>query len=331
MAVWGRIAELLLREGRLALVTVIETRGSTPREPGAAMIVLPSGAFSGTIGGGTLEWQVQGAAQRALGRGERGVTVRDFSLGPELGQCCGGRVTVAIETLDASDIETAQDFARAEEAGPLVTTVHPTGDGGWARRFARQDEAASLGDAVIAWHPAGGLLRRFADERTPLYLFGAGHVGRALVLALAPLPFRVSWIDPRPGAFPVHVPGSVAMRQPADPVAELSTAPDDAFVLIMTHSHALDFDVVAASLAARRFRYVGLIGSATKRARFLHRLRDLGLGGVAERNMVCPVGLTTIRSKLPAAIAAGISADLLVRREDVAAHVATPEVRHAHA
>lgn len=330
MAWWPRIAELLAREGRLAVVTVIETRGSTPREPGAGMIVLPDGAFSGTIGGGTLEWQALGAAQGALGRGERGVAIRHFSLGPELGQCCGGRLKVAIDTLDAGDLEAVRGFAQAEAAGPLVTVVHRAADGAWNRRVADADEVLALGDAATAWIAGHGLLQRVADERSALYLFGAGHVGRALVLALAPLPFRVTWIDPRSGAFPEHVPAAVELRQAADPVAELANAPDDASILVMTHSHALDFDIVAAALAAARFSYVGLIGSATKRARFFSRLRDLGLGEAAERHLVCPIGLTSIRSKLPAAIAAGIAADLLVRRDEIAALAATPEDRHAH-
>lgn len=330
MPLWHRIAELLARDGRLALITIIETRGSTPRGPGANMIVLPDGSFSGTIGGGTLEWQAQGAAQDLLGRRERGVSVRDFSLGPELGQCCGGRLKVAIEGFDAADLGTVRALARAEEAGLLVTTLRRTENGQWERRVASQDEAAALGGASVAGLPGGGLLQRFADERTHLHLFGAGHVGRALMLALAPLPFRLTWIDSRPGAFPDRLPGAVDARQSADPVAELGSAPDNAFVLVMTHSHALDFDIVAAALAAGRFRYVGLIGSATKRARFLGRLGDMGLGAAAEQSLVCPVGLTAIRSKLPAAIAAGIAADLLVRREQVAPLAALPEERHAH-
>jgi xanthine dehydrogenase accessory factor len=327
---WPRIADLLAREGRLAVVMVVETHGSTPREPGAAMVVLPNGSFSGTIGGGTLEWQALGAAQAALGRGERGVALRSLSLGPELGQCCGGRLKLAIDVLDATDLDIIRGFAAMEAVGPVVTIARGTPEHGWERRLARADEALALRGAGAAWLPALGLVQRVADERTPLFLFGAGHVGRALVLALAPLPFRVVWIDPRPGAFPERVPGGVELSQPADPVAELGRAPDEAFLLVMTHSHAVDFDIVAAALTAGRFHHVGLIGSATKRARFLHRLRDLGLGTAAEHSLVCPIGLTAIRSKLPAAIAAGIAADLLVRRDAMAALAATPEERHAH-
>ncbi len=310
MRLWSRIADLLEGEERLALVTIVETRGSTPREAGARMIVLPSGAFSGTIGGGALEWQALGAAQAALARGTLRLSLRDIVLGPELGQCCGGRVKLAIETIDTSELDVARALAEREAEGPVVTISDGTG-----RRVADAAEIAALGSAAARLTAGGALLQRFEDARTSLHLFGAGHVGRALVLALAPLPFRITWIDPRPGAFPERLAGAVSLLAPAEPAAALATAPDGAFVLVMTHSHALDLDIVAAALAADRFAYVGLIGSATKRGRFLFRLREMGLGGAAEKHLVCPVGVPVLRAKLPAAIAAGIVVELLLRRE----------------
>jgi xanthine dehydrogenase accessory factor len=316
---WRRIADLLPREGRLALVSIVATRGSTPREAGARMIVLPSGAFSGTIGGGALEWQALGAAQAALARGAPGLGLRDIVLGPELGQCCGGRVTLAIETLGAEDLATARLFAEREAEGSLVVF-----SGGAGRRLAEAAEIAALGTAAARVTASGGLLQRFADARTPLYLFGAGHVGRALVLALASLPFRIAWIDPRPGAFPDLVAGAVSLLAPAEPITALAAAPDGAFVVVMTHSHALDLDLVAAALAAGRFAYVGVIGSATKRARFLARLAAMGLSDRARRQLVCPVGVPALHAKLPAAIAAGIAVELLLRREQAALGMPLP-------
>jgi xanthine dehydrogenase accessory factor len=329
MGFWGRVAEFLEQEGKLALVTVIETRGSVPREPGASMIVLPSGAFSGTIGGGALEWQALGAAQAALGRAERSVVVRDFALGPELGQCCGGRLKVALEVLDRHDLGAVRDLDREERVGTLVTLLQPAPNRGWQRRAATPQEAAALGAVPVAWAAAGGLLQRFADQRTPVYLFGAGHVGRAVVLALAPLPFRVTWIDPRPGAFPERFPGAVEALQLPDPVAALDTAPATTFALVMTHSHPLDFAIVVRALAAK-LPFVGLIGSATKRARFLKRLDEASLGEDAAERLVCPIGLPTIRSKLPAAIAAGVAADLLMRQERLAAVAPLPAEKTLH-
>jgi xanthine dehydrogenase accessory factor len=330
MRVWERIVDLLGREPRVALVTVVEARGSTPREAGARMIVLPSGGFSGTIGGGALEWQALGAAQAALARGGDSVSLRDIALGPELGQCCGGRVKLAIEVIGADDLELAGALAAREAAGLLVTVSRHLPDGPVERRPADAAEIAALGPAAVLLTRSGALLQRFEDTVTPLHLFGAGHVGRALVLALAPLPFRVTWIDPRPGAFPERVVGAVSLLDATEPGAALEAAPSSAFILVMTHSHALDLDIVAAALQDVRFPYIGLIGSRTKRVRFLARLREIGLGDAAEERLTCPIGMTALRSKLPAAIAAGIAVELLLRREQLALAAGAPAGISAH-
>ena len=124
-----------------------------------------------------------------------------------------------------------------------------------------------------------------------VYLFGAGHVGRALALALAPLPFAVRWIDPRRDAFPAHTPANVTLIHAPEPAAELASAPDGALVVVMTHSHALDLEIVAEALRVERFGFVGLIGSSTKRARFLSQMRAAGLTEVQLARLVCPIGI----------------------------------------
>jgi len=261
-------------------------------------------------------------AQSLLAHPEKGRLRRlDKALGPELGQCCGGRVILTVEGFDAADREMVTAFAAAERAGRLVTIAAP--DGG---RLVRRPFAGLTDPRAAAYTrlPDGQIIECFGSDTTCLYLFGAGHVGRTLVLALAPLPFTVTWVDPRPHAFPSHVPSSATCLAEAHPVRLLERAPDGAFVAIMTHSHALDLDVATAALGAGRFSYVGLIGSATKRARFLGRLRAMGLGEAAERHLVCPVGMTALSSKLPAAIAAGIAVDLLLRREEPALAAAEP-------
>jgi xanthine dehydrogenase accessory factor len=133
----------------------------------------------------------------------------------------------------------------------------------------------------------------------------------------------VTWIDPRAGAFPSHVPANVTCRAGNEPVRVLDEAPDGAFVAIMTHSHALDLDVAAAALKARRFPYVGLIGSGTKRARFASTLRQIGLATEDIERLICPIGLTEIQDKAPGSIAASIAAQLLIKREAVTAATAT--------
>jgi xanthine dehydrogenase accessory factor len=163
-----------------------------------------------------------------------------------------------------------------------------------------------------------------------LYLFGAGHVGRALVMALAPLPFAVTWVDGRPEAFPRHVPGTVTLSGEPGPEAALAAAPGGAFVLAMTHSHPLDLAIVAAALRRDAFPYVGVIGSATKRARFESQLRAAGHDQAAIGSLVCPIGaFAGVTSKEPAAIAAMTAAELLAA--DEAARRAAHPPAHAFA
>jgi xanthine dehydrogenase accessory factor len=328
--VWPTIERFLAEHGAAVLVTVTESAGSTPRDVGARMMVRPDGRFHGTIGGGALEWLALAEAQqmmagsgntsgnrtagdKAAGNGTAAFRRLSKALGPELGQCCGGRIVVTLERFDRRDAGTVHRFAAAERAGRFLTISEPG-------RPTQRSQARGCSDGpAYATLPGDRIAERFGDDATPLWLFGAGHVGQSLVLALAPLPFAVTWIDPRPGAFPTHVPGNVTCRTGIEPAGMLDAAPDGAFVAVMTHSHALDLDVTAAALLARRFGYVGLIGSATKRARFTTALRAVGLGDDDIAGLVCPIGLTQIRDKAPAAIAVAVAAQLMIRRDAVAA------------
>jgi xanthine dehydrogenase accessory factor len=317
--VWPTIERFLTEHGAAVLVTLAQVQGSSPREAGARMMVRPDGRFSGTIGGGALEWLALAEAQAMMAGPGASYRRLDKALGPELGQCCGGRVLVTLERLGAGDLARVGRLAAAERAGAFTTLAEPGQP--MARTVASPDlmppgsRYAQLAD--------GRVVERFGTDATALYLFGAGHVGQHLALALAPLSFAVTWIDPRAGAFPSHVPANVTCRAGNEPVGLLEQAPDGAFVAIMTHSHALDLDVAAAALKARRFPYVGLIGSDTKRARFVSTLRQLGLPREDIARLICPIGLTEIHDKSPAAIAASITVQLLIRREAVSATIAT--------
>jgi len=153
-----------------------------------------------------------------------------------------------------------------------------------------------------------------SDTRQAVALFGAGHVGRALALALAPLPFHLVWIDSRKAAFPDKVPANCDAFTLADPVAVIARTPPGALVLVMTHDHGLDLAITAAALGRDDLPFVGLIGSATKRARFVRQLRELGLTEARIAALHCPVGLPGITGKEPAVIAASIAAQLLAER-----------------
>ncbi len=300
MEVWPRIATLIEEEGACVLVTVLAARGSVPREAGTRMVVRPDGRFHGTIGGGTLEWQALAEAQRMLARRDRAAVLRDEALGPNLGQCCGGHVTLGFELFTAANRAEIDRLAAVERIGPFRTVTIPT-DSGFRRTMA---------DGVPA-SPRGGYVEQFGEARPVIGLFGAGHVGRALVLALAPLPFRVVWHDERPSAFPAAIPGAVTcLSGPAEEA--LARLPDGTQVLVMTHSHALDLALVAAALRSGRFPHVGVIGSATKRARFISRLADLGLDAEARRSLRCPIGIHGLIGKEPAVIAASVAAECLI-------------------
>lgn len=305
MNTWPRITAIVESHGAAALVSVMATQGSVPREAGACMIVRPDGGFHGSIGGGTLEWQAQAKAQAMLAGGDRKLMLIDQALGPDLGQCCGGRVTLAVELFDRSDGAMLAALAAAERAGPFATETRREGE-----RLVRRIVPA---DTVVARPSAAHCIEHFGESREVVALFGAGHVGRAVALALAPLPFRVLWHDERPSAFPAAVPANAEARGgPA--LAALVAAPEGAQVLVMTHSHALDLEIVAAALADQRFSHVGLIGSATKRARFAKRLAERGLPRERIAALRCPVGLPSIGGKEPAVIAASVAAECLILR-----------------
>ena len=382
MRVWSVVAEMVGSHGRCALVTVAEVRGSAPREPGARMAIAPDGGFRGTIGGGELEWRAIAEARDALSLGTPSATLRRMTLGPDLGQCCGGSVRLLTEVFDRDRLDELRTLAAREAAGPFVSEgrigpwmVERIVDG--ARGIPGPDDArgpiglrpeidgapggcdegSELPTEEEGESPRGGvagneflkgeggersyrgvghagvtigagppfevlddgvIVERFRDPRRPVWLFGAGHVGRALMLALAPLPFDLTWIDERENAFPAAMPAGVRPLRSADPAGELVRAPDGAFVVVMTHSHPRDLAIVHAALAAGRFGYVGLIGSASKRARFTRRLRDAGVGEGRIAELVCPIGVAGIGSKLPAAIAAGVAVQLLERDEALA-------------
>jgi xanthine dehydrogenase accessory factor len=242
------------------VVEVARTAGSAPRDAGARMLVSATRVL-GTIGGGHLELIAIDNARTLLARVPDFEPVeRRYPLGPALGQCCGGAVTLRFARLDH----------RAAHAWPLP-----------APRFFLQ-------------------------------LYGAGHVGRAIVRLLAGLPCRVQWIDAREDEFPPEPTPPHVERVCVDPVeAEVAAAPADACYLVLTHRHDLDLRIAEAVLRRGDFRYLGLIGSRTKRARFLHRYEARGIPAATLARMTCPIGVPGIAGKEPEVIAVAVVAQLL--------------------
>jgi xanthine dehydrogenase accessory factor len=312
MKLWRTAEDLLRRHGKCAMITIIDVKGSSPQAPGARLILTEDGFYRGTIGGGALEWNAMARAQSAMATPLRRLNVMTAALGPELGQCCGGQVKLLTEIFTAADQGWIGELALREAQAPFSTHLALDDDGSGRRIVAPEGRP---GSAELA---RGNILREtFGEQRRHLQLFGAGHVGRALVLALSPLPFAVTWIDSRPEAFPQAVPANVDVRSMPNPAAALDLGPPGSFVVVMTHSHALDFDIVLAALNSEGFPYVGLIGSSTKRARFLSRLRKAGISDTALRRLACPIGIPGIGSKQPAVIAAAVTAELLLRDQEL--------------
>jgi xanthine dehydrogenase accessory factor len=258
-----RIAQAWRRAAQHAavVVQVLESRGSAPRHAGTRMLVSQREAV-GTIGGGHLEMKAIEAARAMLAQGQAPFQ-RHYPLGPALGQCCGGAVTLGFDWLDD----------------------------------------ASLG----TW-----------PEPPPMFhlqLYGAGHVGQAIARLLSTLDCRVEWIDEREDQFPAaatFTPCEHIRAVAVDAVeGEVAGAPPGAFYLVLTHSHDLDLRITEAILRRGDFGYFGLIGSATKRARFTHRLEDKGVAAETLARMTCPIGVEGIAGKEPEIIAVSVVAQLL--------------------
>jgi xanthine dehydrogenase accessory factor len=309
MEPWRTIQKLTERDGAAGLVTVAKAEGSTPREAGARMSVAKDGTISGSIGGGPLEWAAIDLAKEMIARG-RSAEWKTVSLGPALDQCCGGRAEILHESFSIADLDWIAALA-ALDVPEMIVRGERSGDGPFRRHIVNMPAPAQ----AVSRDAAGILIERFGERRTPLLLFGGGHVGRALVAALTPLPFTVRWIDDRPDAFDGARTLGAHTVVSALPESELRDAPKGSFALIMTHSHALDLALVTAALPDTRFPYVGLIGSATKRALFERRLAEFGVAGDAISRLVCPIGVIGISGKSPAIIAAAVAAELLVERE----------------
>ncbi len=252
------VVSLRQRQAPAVLVSVDSIVGSTPREPGARMIVTADRIY-GTIGGGNLEFQACRIARNQLEQGADDGLQR-FPLGAGLGQCCGGLVNLMFERLGV--------------------------DSDWA-----------------------GLARE--DAPIELYLFGAGHVGSALVSALRDLPVEINWIDTRDDMLPKSARAGVTTICSDTPEAEIDAAPAGSYFLVMTHDHALDQRLCEQVLKRDDFAYFGLIGSLSKRRNFETRMRRRGIDAHRFEGMICPIGIGGITSKQPAQIAISVAAEIL--------------------
>ena len=155
-----------------------------------------------------------------------------------------------------------------------------------------------------------------------IVLFGAGHVGHALITLLGMLPCVVQWVDERDELFPDEVPANVQVEATDTPDAIVDNVPAGAYFLVMTHNHALDFTLATRIMRRRDFTYFGMIGSKTKRVKFERRLIERGVEPGRLAQMTCPIGVAGIVDKAPHAIALAVCAELLQIRTREAARAA---------
>ena len=335
------LAQALAACGRAAVVAIAQGSGSIPREPGAWMVVSARDSV-GTIGGGHLEHEAARIAREAVAQAMPAATwlVR-FPLAARLGQCCGGVATVAFAVVDrpatwldvaAACERTSQAFALVHRLGAvdaearlLVVTGDDSrgslGDAGLdsaAVEVARARLAADGPTCVAEAGDASLFVHVVRPQAFEVLLFGNGHVGRALVQVLGALPCSVRWVDERESAFPAHVPSNVEVVATDAPVDEVADAPRGAVVVVATHSHALDFEIVEKALLRDDWAYVGLIGSKSKRQQFAKRLAVRGLPEAALARVTCPIGAPSgLAGKEPGVIAVGVAAEILALRERI--------------
>lgn len=234
------------------LVTLLGVQGSTPRDNGTKMVIADLDAEQtvwGTIGGGRFEYKVTDIARRMLSEGKFSQHIEHVPLGANLGQCCGGRASVLLES--------------------------------------------------------------FAGAEMTIALFGAGHVGRALANILSELPCRLHWVDSRASEFPDVLASNTVMHVVDDIKQVIEKLPAQSYYLVMTHEHALDFEVIEQALKRQDARYIGLIGSQTKWRRFERRFVDHGYHRDWSKSVNCPIGLSQVPGKRPMEVAVSIAAQLI--------------------
>ena len=302
------LAQAVDAHGTVVRVVICAHHGSSPREAGAAMLVW-AGGQSGTIGGGALEFEAAAEARQLL-TADNHCQARKVALGPALGQCCGGAVVLGFERFDAPAV------AALPDTGLHIRRLSGTAEMPLALRRL-QSQARGQGVTGTRW-VEGWLAEPIAAPQRKLWLWGAGHVGRAIAATMAPLPgLSLTWIDTDRARFPDAIPAGVSPLVAANPADLIARAPQDAEHLILTFSHALDLEL-CHRLLGRGFAACGLIGSASKAARFRSRLAALGHRPESIARIRCPIGDPGL-GKHPQAIAISVAAAFLQQHQSTAA------------
>ncbi len=302
---FAALVEAVEAHTQVVRLVVADVKGSAPREPGTSMLIWDDGIL-GTIGGGRLEFDAVKTARKLLEDGTAQLVSR-IALGPEVDQCCGGSVTLAYEIYNATTLDVAmsgiQDKASYMRQLEQGSHTPPTA------LLSQVAQAIAQSQPVSTQLSKGWLVEPVWRARLPVFIYGAGHVGRALALMLAPLPqFEVHLCDVREEQFE-DLPDNIQKSWTLLPTDVMAHAPQTAAHLIMTPEHEYDLEL-CHRLLSRSFGYAGLIGSQTKWVRFRKRLIDLGHDDRQIDRIQCPIGDPGL-GKHPQAIAIGVTALLL--------------------
>ena len=299
--------EYIKSHGKIARVLILKTFGSTPRDEGTTMLIWDSGQF-GTIGGGELEYQVTRLAKKII-IDNKGSRIKKFSLGPDMGQCCGGAVELLIEILD----ETKVKFISVD-------------DGFFARPVFKNEKSLNVQALIKSYRNKsvpiktsfkdGWLFEPVTKEKEVIWIYGAGHVGTAIANILSKLSqFSVTCIDTSQDRYPDNFPKTVEKLITKNPAQIVQYAPSETHHLILTYSHALDLEI-CHQLLQHNFATAGLIGSKTKWARFKKRLNELNYTFEQINRIICPIGEPSF-GKSPYEIAIGVASMLLDKEKNI--------------
>jgi xanthine dehydrogenase accessory factor len=299
--------ECIKSHGKIARVLILKTFGSAPRDEGTTMLIWDSGQF-GTIGGGELEYQVTRLAKKII-IDNKGSRIKKFSLGPDMGQCCGGAVELLIEILD----ETKVKFISVD-------------DGFFARPVFKNEKSLNVQALIKSYRNKsvpiktsfkdGWLFEPVTKEKELIWIYGAGHVGTAIANILSKLSqFSVTCIDTSQDRYPDNFPKTVEKLITKNPAQIVQYAPSETHHLILTYSHALDLEI-CHQLLQHNFATAGLIGSKTKWARFKKRLNELNYTFEQINRIICPIGEPSF-GKSPYEIAIGVASMLLDKEKNI--------------
>lgn len=333
------------------VLSVVETKGSTPCRTGDKVIFTGHSPMFGSIGGGNLEYQALNHAGNLLTQKTNNITIQKYPLGATLGQCCGGYVKVLFEnfvdqnsklTTKGTWLETVTSL-NEKQADFVVATIinsetekYPSGE---KSVYSENQNGFTFDDAELTKKlcdgadnlltaidntsiteyltTAGALVEvcyeKFSNSQLQVVaVFGAGHISQALMPILIKLPVRIYWIDDRKTQFEEYLGDIGDISLICDDfVGVIDDLPKNIYSLVITYSHRLDYDICEKILTRDSFSYLGVIGSTIKGNKFRDRLRHKGWPEKKVNELICPIGAKHKFFKSPGAIAVSLAMDLL--------------------